>query len=62
MINMIAVVGVDTGFTVGGGRAEKAVFIGVFALVGFMLLFTAACLCVRKRGRGHAAHDASRPF
>jgi hypothetical protein len=53
---MIAAVGVDPGFAVGGGSAQEAMVIGAFALVGLILLFTAGRLCRRGRGHAHVAH------
>lgn len=51
---MIAAVGVDPGFAVGGGSAQEAI-IG-FAIVGLILLFAAGRLC--RRGSGHHPHTA----
>jgi hypothetical protein len=56
---MIAAVGVDPGFAVGGGSAQEAMVIGGFALVGLMLLFAAGRLCRGGRGHAHAAHYTS---
>ncbi|MFI5349360.1 MAG: hypothetical protein ACHQ2Z_07445 [Elusimicrobiota bacterium] len=49
---MIAAVGVDPGFSVGGGSIEEAMVIGGFAVVGLILLFAAGRLC--RRGHAHA--------
>ncbi len=59
---MIAAVGVDPGFAVGGGSAQEAI-VG-FAIVGLILLFAAGRLCRRGRGHahGHAAHYISPRF
>jgi hypothetical protein len=53
---MIAAVGVDPGFAVGGGSAQEAMVIGGFLVVGLILLFTAGRLCHRGRGHAHTAH------
>ena len=51
---MIAAVGVDPGFAVGGGSVEEAMVIGGFVLVGLILLFAAGRLCRRGHGHSHA--------
>jgi hypothetical protein len=52
---MIAAVGVDPGFAVGGGSAQEAMVIAGFVVAGLVLLFTAGRLC---RRHGHAPHAA----
>jgi hypothetical protein len=56
---MIAAVGVDPGFAVGGGSAQEAMVIGGFAVVGLILLFAAGRLCGRKRVHAHVARYTS---
>lgn len=56
---MIAAVGIDPGFAVGGGSAEGAMVIGGFALIGLILLCAGGRLCRRSRGHVHAAHYTS---
>jgi hypothetical protein len=51
---MIAAVGVDPGFAVGGGSVEEALIIGGFVLVGLILLFAGGRLCHRGHARSHA--------
>ena len=53
---MIATVGVNPGFAVGGGSAEEAMAMAGFAVVGFILLFAAGRLCRHGRGHAHVAH------
>lgn len=51
---MIAAVGIDPGFVVGGGSALEAVV--AFAVVGLILLCAAGHLC--RRGGSHHPHAA----
>ena len=61
MNTMIAEVGADQGFAEGRGSSHEAMGIGGFIAVGLVLLFAAARLCRRGRGRAHthAAHYSS---
>jgi hypothetical protein len=54
---MIAAVGVDPGFAVGGGSAQEAMVIASFALVGMILIFAAGRLC--RKGRPHTHHHVA---
>lgn len=51
---MIAAVGVEPGFAMGGGSVEEAMIIGGFVVVGLILLFAGGRLCHRGHARTHA--------
>ena len=56
---MIAAVGVNPGFAVGGGSAEEALAVAGFALIGLVLLFAAGRLCGRVRGHADCVRYAA---